>query len=49
MKGEGTVYYPHPLTSCLATKMLCSEKSRGLRLKESICAGGNMSLSYAAV
>ena len=26
MKGEGTVYYPHPLTSCLETKMYLREK-----------------------
>ena len=31
-KGEGTVYYPHHLTSCLSIKMTCLEGRRRLVL-----------------
>jgi hypothetical protein len=47
IKGEGTVYCPHHLTSCLEIKMYCSEGKRILHPNWGLytCAGGKMSLS----
>ena len=49
IKGEGTVYCPHHLTSCLAMKMSCLESRRRLLGYIYTTTGGNMYFSYAAV